>query len=208
MADLQHASLPEALLHEAKGAAGASAGQVLTGTGTGTATFQDLPQSNLVVEDTLVDASYADQLLANEGDTARIVFSGTSFNSPNGHMSMGANGIITINTDGVYHVSIQAEAGRTTNAGFVTLGFSSRKNGVQENPTTLMSIDDSTAASSARVSGSSLAEFKAGDEISYFQARVAGGNTGEAGITTQAITIPAWQDVASSRVVVTKLGVA
>lgn len=36
----QHKSLPDAQLHEAKGAASASAGQILTATGSGTATFQ------------------------------------------------------------------------------------------------------------------------------------------------------------------------
>lgn len=208
MADIQHANIADDKLHECKGAVNALQGQVLTGTGVGTATFQNLPESNLVIEDVLQDASFADQLLAAEGDSARIVFSGTSFNSPNGNMSMGADGVITINTTGIYHVSIQAEAGRTTNAGFVTLGFSSRKNDVQESPTTLMSIDDSTSTSAARVSGSSLVEFTAGDQLSYFQARIDGGDTGDAGIVTRAITVPSWNDVASARVVITKLGVA
>jgi len=37
---IQHKDIPDAQLHEAKGAASASAGQLLTATGSGTATFQ------------------------------------------------------------------------------------------------------------------------------------------------------------------------
>lgn len=40
---IQHKDIPDAQLHEAKGAAGASIGQILTATGTGTATFQTAP---------------------------------------------------------------------------------------------------------------------------------------------------------------------
>lgn len=40
---IQHRDIPEAQLHEVKGASSASSGQILTATGTGSATFQNAP---------------------------------------------------------------------------------------------------------------------------------------------------------------------
>jgi uncharacterized protein (UPF0333 family) len=44
---VQHKSIPDAQLHEAKGAASASIGQILTATGGGTATFQTPPYTSV-----------------------------------------------------------------------------------------------------------------------------------------------------------------
>ena len=68
MADIEHAQLPDELLHEPKGASTAAAGTVYVADGAGSGAFQKLPTTS--IDMTLRAVNLLDP---NETDTATIV---------------------------------------------------------------------------------------------------------------------------------------
>lgn len=209
MADIQHANISDDQLHECKGAATATLGQVLTATGAGTATFQNLPDDQigtLTILDELEDSSSATQYVNANGAELQVTFSGTAFNSPNGSMSINAAGDITFNETGLYHVSISGSAGRETSGGFSEVAFSARANGSQIGETTALSIDSASDVFAAPIDVSYITEIPApGVVLNYHLLGV--DVTGNTGLRPTTIGTAGWNDVPSARVNITKLGV-
>lgn len=205
MANIQHANLPEDKLHEVKGASTASADTWLKAVGDGTTTFDNLPTHTFVVLDTLSDASTNDQTLSAIDTELQIDFSGTSFSSAGGSMSIETDGTVTFNEDGVYHLSASATVGRDVNAGSTLLGLSGRLNGTQIGYTDVVALDaDSDVFTIEMVS--TIAQFTAGDEFTFNLARFTNG-AGNAGLVFTPITLAGWADANSIRFTFSKLGI-
>lgn len=209
MADIQHASLTDEFLHEAKGAAAATSGHVLTATGVGTATFQALPTDEigtLTIQDELEDSSTVNQFVTANGEELQITFSGNAFNSPNGSMSMAADGTITFNEAGVYHVSISGSAGRSTSVGYSEVAFSARSNGSQIGETTAISMSNTQDAFAAPIDVSYITEIPTpGVTLNYHILGV--DLNGDTGLRPTPIATAGWSDVPSARINIVKLGV-
>ncbi|MGJ8839440.1 hypothetical protein AB9H28_23845, partial [Salmonella enterica subsp. enterica serovar Kentucky] len=74
MADLQHATLPEALLHEPKGASVASNDTWLKANGDGTTSFEALPSVAPVITDSINLEYYTNQTLSTQGSELKILY--------------------------------------------------------------------------------------------------------------------------------------
>jgi len=207
MVDIQHESLPDSRLHECKGAASATVGQVLTAVGDGTATFQNpalLPRE-FITEDALSSSSFTAQTVASTGDEKQIVY-GAPAASPGNTMSIDASGNIIFNIAGTYHLTGFVSAGRSTNTGVTELAFSLRYNGTQVGATEIAKIDDNSQSLSV-LSGSGIFTVAAGDIISLHMLMVDDAG-GVAGVYPTTVPNTGWSDSPSTRIAISKLGVA
>lgn len=100
--DISHANVPEAYLHETKGASTATAGQVLTATGAGTATFQTPAVTRLHIEDVLTTGKAATDIVSS--DSPIITLRWDAATSPNNNISV-TGSTVTFIKDGVYEVT-------------------------------------------------------------------------------------------------------
>lgn len=209
MAEINHSSLvDDSKIHQPRGASTAAANTWLRANGDGTTSFTTLPADptyTFAVEDSLTGSSFVDQELTSNGDESEITF-GAAQTSPNGALSLAANGDITINEDGVYAIVIARNAGRSTNSGINSVAFSSRLNGVQAATSSIISLDNSDAGTTVGNSVSGIVALSAGDVVSHHML-YASGNSGNVGVYTQSLTPATWEDVPSARVTITKLGI-
>lgn len=207
MADIQHAAIPDANLHECKGAATASAGQFHIAVGDGTATFQDYSQttSQFRVLDELEFDSFIDQTVSANDEEIQITFGETAGSSDNGSMSIAADGTITFNEAGVYHISVSGNAGRATSAGFSEVAFAARVNGVQVGRSSPVSIDSASDAFAAPIDVSYITNIPAaGVQLTYHMLGL--DLAGVTGLYTVPIANVNWSDAPSARINITKLG--
>ena len=204
MADIQHVNIPDNQLHEVKGAAGASDNTWLKAHGNGTATFQTLPDINLVVTDSLATESTISQTL-DTVDTELQISLGPADNSPGGAISVAADGTVTINETGLYSIAGFIFAARTTSSGVSELGFCSRADGVQFGPTFPIVLDSSNADNIVSVAGGGAVYIPAGTELTY-HLRLFADAGGDNGIFPNTYSTAGWLDTPSARLIVNKLG--
>ena len=205
MADIQHANIPEAQLHETKGASTASANTWLGANGDGTATFQSLP-FEFKIEDSYDAQSFDDQTLAALGTELQVTL-GDAATSPGGSVSVAADGTITINQDGVYFVSADGSCSRDTSTGFTELAFSLRIGGTQVGRSSVVGLESADIAVTAPVTSSEILSLEAGTQLTYHMRRIAGTTSGNAGLTQTTITDANWGDAPSARVGISKLSI-
>lgn len=211
MAELNHSSLvDDSKIHQPRGASTAAANTWLRANGDGTTSFTTLPADptyTFAVEDSLTGTSFTNQELTTQGDEAELTF-GAAQTSPNGALSLAANGDLTINEDGVYAIVIARNAGRTTSAGVNSVAFSSRINGVQPDSasSTIISLESADAGTTVGNSVSGIVPLSNGDVLSHHM-YYAVGSSGNVGVYTQALAPAGWADVPSARITVTKLGI-
>ena len=132
---MEHKDIPDAQLHQIKGAASASSGQVPIATGSGTATFGFLNWSQVANKPTssgyqskLSSFSSVNQSPSAVGTPLQIAFGPAQDTAD---VSISAAGVITFNTSGNYLIGIFLRFGRSTSSGNAILLNRILKNGAQ-----------------------------------------------------------------------------
>lgn len=233
--EIYHSNISDAYLHEAKGSAGASVGQLLTANGDGTSTFQDFngygegaatdgqvlaadgaggasfEDPNTLVEFAISDSvssfSTVDQLVASAGDTTTIVFGTSDVTSPNGSVTIDSAGLVTFNEDGVYEVQAIGNTGRTTGTGVSTIAFRQVYNGSPIGNPEVISMDNADPSSASPIFNVDIVEATAGDNFS-FELGLEVDDGGSSGLVATTLTsLTGWGTVPSARIAVRKLEV-
>ena len=206
MADVQHSTLPDNRLHYPKGATGATNGTVCTANGDGTTSFLELRPRNIEIEDVLILEDFNNQGLTTQGDEAKITYVATDTTSPNGSVTVEADGDIVINESGIYFITGAVEVGRTTSVGVAEVWFALRTNGVQTGRTTRMTIESSGTTFANPIFTASIADIPAGTTLSFHMLRT-DSQSGNAGIYSTTSTTSGWLDSSSVKLTIHKLGV-
>lgn len=202
---MEHKDIPDAQLHQIKGAASASSGQVPIATGSGTATFGFLDWSQVAnkptasgYESKLSSFSSVNQNPSAVNTPLKITFGPAQATAD---VSISAAGVITFNTSGNYLVDIFLRFGRSTSTGNAIILNRILKNGAQ-----ILSSNGLVLSASAQTIPFSAAiplTMAAGDTITMEVARDSAG-TNDGGLFVISPTIAGWNIVPSATVVVNK----
>ena len=202
---MEHKDIPDAQLHQIKGAASASSGQVPIATGAGTAVFGFLDWTQVANKPT--SSGYQAELSAfssvNQNPSAvdtplQITFGSAQTTAD---VSISAAGVITFNTSGNYLIDIFLRFGRSTSSGNAILLNRILKNGAQilNSNGVILSAATQTIPFSAAIP----LTMAAGDTITMEVARDSSG-TNDGGLFVISPTIACWNIVPSATVVVNK----
>ena len=202
---MEHKDIPDAQLHQIKGAVSASSGQVPIATGSGTAVFGFLDWTQVANKPT--SSGYQAKLSAfssvNQNPSAvdtplQITFGSAQTTAD---VSISAAGVITFNTSGNYLIDIFLRFGRSTSAGNAILLNRILKNGAQilNSNGVILSAATQTIPFSAAIP----LTMAAGDTITMQVARDSAG-TNDGGLFVVSPTIAGWNIVPSATVVVNK----
>lgn len=202
---MEHKDIPDAQLHQIKGAASASAGQVPIATGSGTAAFGFLDWSKVTnkptasgYESKLSSFSSVNQNPSAVNTPLNITFGPAQATAD---VSISAAGVITFNTSGNYLVDIFLRFGRSTSTGNAIILNRILKNGAQilNSNGLILSAATQTIPFSAAIP----LTMAAGDTITMEVARDSAG-TNDGGLFVVSPTIAGWNIVPSATVVVNK----
>ena len=202
---MEHKDIPDAQLHQIKGAASASSGQVPIATGSGTTVFGFLDWTQVANKPT--SSGYQAKLSAfssvNQNPSAvdtplQITFGSAQTTSD---VSISSAGVITFNTSGNYLIDIFLRFGRSTSTGNAIVLNRILKNGAQilNSNGVILSAATQTIPFSAAIP----LTMSAGDTITMQVARDSAG-TNDGGLFVVSPTIAGWNIVPSATVVVNK----
>ena len=202
---MEHKDIPDAQLHQIKGAVSASSGQVPIATGSGTAAFGFLDWSQVANKPTA--SGYESKLSSfssvNQNPSAvdtplQITFGSAQSTAD---VSISSAGVITFNTSGNYLIDIFLRFGRSTSAGNAILLNRILKNGAQilNSNGLILSAATQTIPFSAAIP----LTMAAGDTMTMEVARDSAG-TNDGGLFAVSPTIAGWNIVPSATVVVNK----
>ena len=202
---MEHKDIPDAQLHQIKGAASASSGQVPIATGSGTTVFGFLDWTQVANKPT--SGGYQAKLSAfssvNQNPSAVDTPLQVTFGSAQttADVSISAAGVITFNTSGNYLIDIFLRFGRSTSSGNAILLNRILKNGAQilNSNGVILSAATQTIPFSAAIP----LTMAAGDTITMEVARDSAG-TNDGGLFVVSPTIAGWNIVPSATVVVNK----
>ena len=202
---MEHKDIPDAQLHQIKGAASASSGQVPIATGSGTAVFGFLDWTQVANKPT--SSGYQAKLSAFSGvnqnpsavDTPLQITFGSAQTTSD--VSISSAGVITFNTSGNYLINIFLRFGRSTSTGNAIVLNRILKNGAQilNSNGVILSAATQTIPFSAAIP----LTMSAGDTITMQVARDSAG-TNDGGLFVVSPTIAGWNIVPSATVVVNK----
>ena len=202
---MEHKDIPDAQLHQIKGAASAPSGQVPIATGSGTAAFGFLDWSQVANKPTA--SGYESKLSSfssvNQNpsvvDTPLQITFGSAQSTTD--VSISSAGVITFNTPGNYLIDIFLRFGRSTSAGNAILLNRIIKNGAQilNSNGLILSAATQTIPFSAAIP----LTMAAGDTMTMEVARDSAG-TNDGGLFVVSPTIAGWNIVPSATVVVNK----
>ena len=202
---MEHKDIPDAQLHQIKGAVSASSGQVPIATGSGTAVFGFLDWTQVANKPT--SSGYQAKLSAfssvNQNPSAvdtplQITFGSAQTTAD---VSISAAGVITFNTSGNYLIDIFLRFGRSTSTGNAIILNRILKNGAQilNSNGVILSAATQTIPFSAAIP----LTMAAGDTMTMEVARDSAG-TDDGGLFAVSPTIAGWNIVPSATVVVNK----
>lgn len=202
---MEHKDIPDAQLHQIKGAASASSGQVPIATGSGTAAFGFLDWTQVANKPT--SSGYQSKLSSfssvNQNPSAvntplQITFGSAQATTD---VSISAAGVITFNTSGNYLIDIFLRFGRSTSTGNAILLNRILKNGAQilNSNGVILSAATQTIPFSAAIP----LTMAAGDTMTMEVARDSAG-TNDGGLFVVSPTVAGWNIVPSATVVVSK----
>lgn len=202
---MEHKDIVDAQLHQIKGAASASAGQVPIATGSGTSPFGFLDWTQIANKP--VSNGYQAILSAyssiNQSPSAVNTPLQVVFGSPQttSNVSISAAGVVTFHTPGNYMMDIFLRFGRTTTTGNAIILNRILKNGAQILNSNGVSM--SAAAQTTAFSAAIPMVMSAGDTLTMEIVRdSAGANDG--GLLVISPTIGGWSIVPSATLVVNK----
>lgn len=202
---MEHKDIPDAQLHQIKGAASASSGQVPIATGSGTAAFGFLDWAQVANKPT--SSGYQSKLSSfssvNQNPSAvntplQITFGSAQVTAD---VSISAAGVITFNTSGNYLIDIFLRFGRSTSTGNAIIMNRILKNGAQilNSNGLILSAATQTIPFSAAIP----LTMSAGDTMTMEVARDSAG-TNDGGLFVISPTVAGWNIVPSATVVVNK----
>jgi len=202
---MEHKDIPDAQLHQIKGAVSASSGQVPIATGSGTAVFGFLDWTQVANKPT--SSGYQAKLSAFSSvtqnpsavDTPLQITFGSAQTTAD--VSISAAGVITFNTSGNYLIDIFLRFGRSTSTGNAIILNRILKNGAQilNSNGVILSAATQTIPFSAAIP----LTMAAGDTMTMEVARDSAG-TNDGGLFAVSPTIAGWNIVPSATVVVNK----
>jgi len=202
---MEHKDIPDAQLHQIKGAVSASSGQVPIATGSGTAAFGFLDWSQVAnkptasgYESKLSSFSSVNQNPSAVNTPLQITFGSAQTTAD---VSISAAGVITFNTSGNYLIDIFLRFGRSTSAGNAIILNRILKNGAQilNSNGLILSAATQTIPFSAAIP----LTMAAGDTMTMEVARDSAG-TNDGGLFVVSPTVAGWNIVPSATVVVNK----
>jgi hypothetical protein len=202
---MEHKDIPDAQLHQMKGAASASAGQVPIATGSGTTIFGFLDWAQIVnkpvasgYQTVLSSFSSVNQTPSAVNTPLQVVFGAAQSTTD---VSITAGGLLTFNTSGSYLIDIFLRFGRTGASGTAIILNRMLKNGAQILNSTGASL--TAAAQTIPFSAAIPMTMASGDTLRLEVARDgAGANDG--GLYVISPTIGGWNIVPSATIVVSK----
>lgn len=167
---VEHVDMPDSGRHEPKGASTAINGQVLVSNGDGTTSWVHVSTlvdpSNFTIESVFESSSTAGTQTPSAVDTPLQVEFGPAVNGPPDPAQMAANGLITINTAGMYKISVNLQCGRTGSAAGVSkLLVRKLINSTQSNTTSTVFMSGSDTLLEHH--DESWLVFEAGDTLVY-----------------------------------------
>jgi hypothetical protein len=187
---IQHKEIPEAELHELKGASTASQYEVPVSQGDGTTLFQ-LPVNRQLCIDS---SSFNSQNPAGTGTALQVEFGAPASNSC---ATLDANGTITFLESGTYELIFSGRFSRTTSAGVAILAARWTLNGTQVGNSLAFELDNGDFTIPVQLE--TTTNFTAGDELRVEILRdTAGIDNG--GLIPQIVSTPTWSDAPSARV--------
>lgn len=202
---MEHKDIPDAQLHQIKGAASASSGQVPIATGSGTTVFGFLDWTQVANKPT--SSGYQAKLSAfssvNQNPSAvntplQITFGPDQTTAD---VSVSAAGVITFNTSGNYLIDIFLRFGRSNSTGSAIILNRILKNGAQILNSNGLLL--SAAAQTIPFSAAIPLTMAAGDTMTMEVARDSAG-TNDGGLFAISPTVAGWNIVPSATVVVNK----
>lgn len=202
---MEHKDIPDVQLHQMKGAASASAGQVPIATGSGTTIFGFLDWTQVAnkpvasgYQTVLSSFSSVNQTPSAVNTPLQVVFGAAQSVTD---VSITAGGTLTFNTSGNYLIDIFLRFGRSTSTGNAILLNRILKNGAQilNSNGVILSAATQTIPFSAAIP----LTMAAGDTMTMEVARDSAG-TNDGGLFVVSPTISGWNIVPSATVVVNK----
>lgn len=145
MADIQHRDIPEAQLHEPKGASTASEGQVYKSDGSGSGAWEDinLDPSSISVERLIDSASTAaiqSPTGLGEANAIQVEF-GPAVLTSSDPVNLGSDGTLNVNESGLYRLAFSGQFGRSGGAGVANMLFRITVDGVQAGRSVAAKLD-------------------------------------------------------------------
>lgn len=197
---IQHASIADANRHENKHASSASNGQVLKAKGDGTTEFVN-PSTlqNITIGSSIEGTSNTSQGPSST-DTVHQVTWGSGSSSTD--VTIGSNGLITINTAGLYLFSYTLSLGRSSNSGVATLVTRLLLNNAEFGHPQAVRIDASTDVKPITVT--LFRKFSPGDELKVQLIRDSAG-TNDGGLITIDPTPSGWSNSPAATVRLSKI---
>ncbi len=202
---MEHKDIPDAQLHQMKGAASASAGQVPIATGSGTTMFGFLDWTQVAnkpvasgYQTVLSSFSSVSQIPAAVNTPLQVVFGAAQSTAD---VSITAGGLVTFNTSGAYLIDLFLRFGRTGASGTAIILNRLLKNGAQILNSTGASL--TASAQTIPFSAAIPMTMASGDTLRLEVARDgAGANDG--GLYVISPTIGGWNIVPSATIIVSK----
>lgn len=202
---MEHKDIPDDQLHQIKGAASASAGQVPIATGAGTTIFGFLDWTQVAnkpvasgYQTVLSSFSSVNQTPSAVNTALQVVFGAAQSTAD---VSITAGGLVTFNTSGAYLIDLFLRFGRTGASGTAIVLNRLLKNGAQILNSTGASL--TAAAQTIPFSAAIPMTMASGDTLRLEVARDgAGANDG--GLYVISPTIGGWNIVPSATIVVSK----
>lgn len=195
---MEHKDIPDNQLHEVKGAAGATAGNILTSNGDGTTSFLPPAPLSSNVQTVLSSANTANQTPAGQNIPLQVKFGAATSNAD---ITLDAAGTVTFNTDGYYDINALASIGRSLTTGEAVIFIRMVINGAPETPISfIINNDDQTSTSLYNFSRI----FTAGSTLKFEMIRDASGaNDGFLRAVTP--TLAGWTTAPSSAITIRKI---
>jgi len=190
MTNIQHKDIPEAQLHETKGASTSTVGQILTSTGGASDWADPVDQvASMTIERLLDASSTASTQLPSGLDTPLQIEFGAA--QSNDYVSLSAGGALTINTAGLYRLKVNAEIGRTGGSGTSHIFLRALLNGAQAGRSVAYLV--SNADDNKSFTDEAWLSLPADAVITYEIMRDSAGNN-SGGLYAASATTLAWND--------------
>jgi hypothetical protein len=205
MADIEHSSIADPQIHEPKGAATASDGDVYAANGLGSGAW--VPTAAHPHATTYTNLLASESTLASQGPTVvdtphQITFGPAQTIT---EFDVAADGSITVLVTGVYQIRFALEAGRAGASGVSTLHFRLLFNGTQVGPTTTALLD--SASTTVQITSDTPIDLPAGVVLTLEMIRDSvGNNSGDLILTNP--TLAGWNDAPSAFINISRLNVA
>lgn len=196
----EHRNIIDSELHEVKGAATATLGQLLSANGSGGSVFINQSDLNTVGIESVIESGNSSSQNPAGTDTATQVSFGAG--GTNSDVSISAGGDINILSDGLYSITINLNFGRTGTSGVAILAARLLLNSAAIGFTQSAVID--TSANTVPFNANILRAFEAGDVLEVEYLRDSNG-TNDGGLIITDPVLAGWATSPSAFVRVQKL---